>query len=69
MTDLTSEAPDTPAERKQALAEARDYLAATVDVHPGTSARKLLRYVTGYRAHLATLVAACSDLDTDAPND
>jgi hypothetical protein len=52
---------------ENALAEAKDYLAATVSaVHPDLSARSLLRYANEYRAHLATLVAACTDLATEA---
>lgn len=74
MTAITSTAPVSPADRQQAqenaLAEARQYLAATADkVYPGLSARSLLRYVTEYRAHLATLVAACSELATGTSDD
>jgi hypothetical protein len=53
--DLISGTPESPADRRQAwegaLADAREYLAATVEaVHPDLSARSLLRYVNEYRA-------------------
>lgn len=70
MTDHTTTVPATPADRRRAwdnaVAEARGYLAETVHkIHPGLSARTLLRYVLKYRAHLATLAAACVDLAGD----
>jgi hypothetical protein len=55
--------PTTAANAKSlddALAEARDLLASTVEaVNPGTSQRDLFDYVTRYRVRLATLVKAC----------
>jgi hypothetical protein len=71
VVDVTSGAPESPADRRQAwedaLADARKYLAATVEaVHPDLSARSLLGYANGYRAHLATLVAASTAL-AEAP--
>lgn len=52
--------------REHALRAAKDFLAATVHViTPGRPASVLLACLTRYRAHLATVVASCSERDRD----
>jgi len=47
-----------------ALVAAEQHMAGTVSaVHPGASARTLLRIATIQRHHLAALASACRDLD------
>jgi len=52
--------PDPPAIRRDVLASAEQFLAATAEaVHPDLSATALLSYAARYRAHLAAVIAAC----------
>jgi hypothetical protein len=49
---------DAVGEREEALAAARELLISSADaVHPGLSARTMLKYLIRYRQRLAALVA------------
>ena len=57
----TTDCPGRPRTWAEALADAREFLAVTVEaINPGTPAKDLLGYAAESRAHLAALVEACS---------
>ncbi|HUY47815.1 MAG TPA: hypothetical protein VMV92_19140 [Streptosporangiaceae bacterium] len=57
---MNARIPTPPAIRRDALAAAEQFLAATAEaVHPDLSGAALLSYAARYRAHLAAVIAAC----------